>query len=120
MRASEPPSTPPNHSARARLEELAEALRASGKMRPEARKALADLVAELAATIDPAAPSAHAEHVAETAASLVRALHQKRDEGVVTAARDRLDEAVERAEVRAPLAVGVARRLIETLAGLGI
>jgi hypothetical protein len=51
---------------------------------------------------------------------MIQALQQQRGPGYLTAARNRLGEAALRAEVEAPLAAGIARRLIDTLANLGI
>jgi hypothetical protein len=42
------------------------------------------------------------------------------DAGLLAAARHRFEAAVTRAELEAPMATGIARRLIETLANLGI
>ena len=41
-------------------------------------------------------------------------------EGVLAAARHRLEEAVVAAEARAPTVAGVARRLLDALSSLGI
>ena len=51
--------------------------------------------AELAQALDSAAvaPSEKA-HLAETTAHLLQSLHQQRDRGLLTAARERLEEAV--------------------------
>jgi hypothetical protein len=119
--AETPPTTPPETTdARARLLELAGLLRGARHLSDDDRRELADLVAELATTIDPAAPSPQAAHLAEAAAHLVQALHERHDAGPIAAARRRLEDAAARAEARAPVATGLARRLIDTLADIGI
>jgi hypothetical protein len=103
------------------LEELAQRLRAADHLGSEAQEAVADLVEELGKTLS-ARPevTAGATHLAESAAHLARALHERHDVGLIAAARQRLEAAVTHAELEAPLASGIARRLIETLANLGI
>lgn len=116
-----PPTTPAVAiDARTRLLELADLLRGARHLGDGDRRELADLVAELAGTIDPAAPSPQAAHLADAAAHLVRALHERHDAGPIAAARRRLEEATALAEAKAPVATGLARRLIDTLADIGI
>lgn len=107
-------------TTRQSLAQLAQLLREVEHLDPQVRDKLADLVDELAATLHGEIPLARASHLAESAAQLVRALHDRRDEGPIALARDHLEEAVARAEVDAPVATGVARRLIDLLAELGI
>ena len=64
--------------------------------------------------------AAEAAHLSESTARLIEGLHGRHDEGVLAAARDRLEGAVVGAEARAPVVAGVARRLLEALANLGI
>jgi hypothetical protein len=106
---------------RACLHDLAEVLREAHHLEPEAQQALADLVDELQAALEPTAvPPAELAHLAESAAHLARALRQRHDAGLLAAARERLEQAAVRAETAAPLATGLARRFMETLANLGI
>lgn len=103
------------------LHELARLLREAQHLEPEAQQALADLVDELGKALDPAtAPSAEMAHLADSAAGLAQALHQRHDTSVLVAARDRLEAAALRAEADAPVTAGVVRRLLDTLANLGI
>jgi hypothetical protein len=105
----------------ASLHELARLLREAHHLEPEAQQALADLVDELGKALDPAdVPSAEMAHVADTAAQLAHALHQRQDTSVLLAARDRLEAAALRAEAEAPVTAGIVRRLLDTLANLGI
>jgi hypothetical protein len=107
-------------SVRAQLVELAGHLKDVAHLEPAAQRALADLVVELAGALDPAATSEQRAHLADASAQLVRALHEQHNEGLVAAAKHRLEEAAARAEATAPVATGVARRLIELLSELGI
>jgi hypothetical protein len=105
---------------RARLLACAMSLRDADHIEPEAQRALADLVLELADALDPRAPTAQTAHLAETSAHLVEALHEPHNAGLIATARRRVEEAAARAEAGAPVATGVARQLIDLLAGLGI
>ena len=115
-----PPVRPAAEPARASLHELAQLLRAAHHLDPGAQRDLADLMDEMAEAIGPAAPSAQVDHLAESSAHLVHVLHDRQDAGRLAAAKNRLADAAARAEAKAPVATGVALRLIDTLAGLGI
>jgi hypothetical protein len=104
-----------------RLHEIARLLRRTHHLGPEAQQELARLADELGAVPEMAAlPSTEAAQLLEQTTALVEALQRQADEGLLAAARDRLEEAVYTAAARAPLVAGVARRLLETLANLGI
>jgi hypothetical protein len=103
-----------------RLQELARLLRGAGHLGPQVQRDLADLLEELAGELESAAPSPHAEHLAESAAHVAHELHQERGVGRVGAAVQRLKEAAARAEAKAPVATGLARRLVDVLADIGI
>ena len=118
--APAPAPAPPLDEIRARLLACAMSLRDADHIEPEAQRALADLVIELASALDPRAASAQAAHLAESSAYLVEALHEPENPGLIAAARRRVEEAAARAEAGAPVATGVARQLIDLLAGLGI
>src|SRR3954471_20830623 len=107
-------------TVRARLLEVVPMLRGARHIEPDARRALADLVDELIRVMDPNAPAAQATHLAESSTHLVQALHRKHHAGLIAAAKERLEEAATRAEAEAPVATGLARRLIDTLANMGI
>jgi hypothetical protein len=105
----------------ANLHRIAELLRNAEHLSPEAQQSLALLVDDLAAAAKkPSGDAATATHVATTAAHLLEALVQKRDQGMLSAARDRLERTVMSAETQAPMAAGVARRLLDIIAGIGI
>ena len=103
------------------LHELAQKLREADHLGPEAQSAVADLLDELARAIPPAGVGpAEASHLAESATHLAEALHRRHEAGALTAALERFEASMARAEAKAPMASGIARRLIETLANLGI
>jgi hypothetical protein len=112
------PSVP---ELKARLHALAQKLRQSGRVDPESQRALAELVDELSASLGSAdVPPAEVAQLAESTAQLAETLHRRHDAGVLAGARDRLQEAAVEAEAHAPLAVGLARRLLDALANIGI
>jgi hypothetical protein len=115
------PPTPETAAAvRTQLKEIVPLLRSSRHIEPEVQEALADLVDELIRVMDPNAPAVEAAHLAESSTHLVEALHRKHHAGLIAAAKERLESAATRAEAEAPVATGLARRLIDTLANLGI
>jgi hypothetical protein len=104
-----------------RLHEIARLLREADHLGPETKQAVAELADELANTLRSAAPSAaEAAHLADSAAHLIEALHRKEDKGVLASARDRLEQAILGAEAQTPFLAGIARRLLDALASLGI
>jgi hypothetical protein len=113
-------SETPDPSIGSDIEELARRLGGVEHLEPEARTTLAGLLRKLAAELDQAEPSAHKEQLAESAAQLVRAVKDQHEPGVVEAARERLEQAVARAETNAPVATDLVLQLIHVLAGLGI
>jgi hypothetical protein len=114
--AEQPPITP-----RDNLQEVARKLRQADHLGPEAQQALANLLDELAKALPSAGPaSQEANHLAASAAHLAEALHQRQEEGALATAIERFEASVARAEAKAPLASGIAHRIIEALANLGI
>ncbi len=117
---SDQPS-PSTASLETQIHALARAVREGRRLDPEARQALADLVDELSRTLQTAPHTAEEmARVAESAAHLAQALEHPREERVLTAARVRLEQAVARADTKAPVLSGVAQRLLDILANLGI
>ena len=114
------PNKPDPDAIREQLLQCARMLRSTRHMDPEAQKALAELVTELASCVDLDTQSAPAAQLAESSTQLVQALHDQQDEGLIAAARHRLEEVAARAETEAPIATGVVRRFIDALAGIGI
>jgi hypothetical protein len=103
------------------LHEIAKVLREARHLPPEAQRELSELLDELSGAIDPGhMPSAENAHLAASAAHLMQALHEPREPGLLTGAKERLEQAALRAEAEAPLVTGILHRLIEALADLGI
>lgn len=120
--SEQPPPTPHGDADVPRkLHELSRLLRQADHLEPDAQRELADLMEELAGTLNPAVlESAEAAHLADSTAHLARALQRPHDSGLLAAAKTRLEESIARAEFKAPLASGLARNLLDVLASLGI
>jgi hypothetical protein len=103
------------------LHALAQELRGAHHLGPEARQELAELVDELGRAIQamPVPPS-EVTHLADSAAHLLQALHERHEPGLMAAARQRLERAKASTETRAPFIVGITQRLLDILAGIGI
>jgi hypothetical protein len=105
----------------ASLHAVARALRETPHLGRQARQALADF---LDALNDPettaAASPADMNHLTSRATQLLTALRHQHDAGVLTAARDGLEEAVVRVESEAPVTAGAFRRLLDALANIGL
>jgi hypothetical protein len=116
------PADPRGDTAvRAKLHELAQVLRQADHLGPEAQQSLADLVDELTNALSTASlPAGDSAHLAESAGQLARAVQEKHDTSLLTAARDRLEHAALQAEASAPLPAGILRRILDALANLGI
>ncbi len=117
------PSPAPRSVAevQADLAQVADLLRGTDHLDPEARASLSALVDELRRTLDPRRPTTPQDaHLAATVAQLAEALRQQRPPGVLAAARGALEDAVMRADAEAPVATGIVRRLLEALSDLGI
>ncbi len=113
--------TPSVAEVQTRLHEVARMLAESNSLDPAARRVLAELVDELGATLRGSnAPPAEVAHLADSAARLAAALHQQNDRGILGNAQDRLGAAVVQAETHAPVAAGLARRLLDVLGNIGI
>src|SRR5581483_4141539 len=96
------------------LHGVAQLLRASPALGKEAQDSVAELVDELSKVLETTSvPSTEVAHLPESVAHLVHAAQEPRHHGVLAAARDRLERAIVAAEVEAPVAVGLARRLVD-------
>jgi hypothetical protein len=116
-----PEGVPPTAGVQASLHAIAQALRAGQPLDAEARQALAELVDELGNALNSAAvPSAEVDHLAGSTAHLVQALQQRHDAGRLASARGRLERAILAAEAQAPFLAGLARRVLDALANVGI
>jgi hypothetical protein len=121
MPEQEPQVPPSSEDRAASLHAVARALRETPHLGRQARQALADF---LDALNDPettaAASPADMNHLTSRATQLLTALRHQHDPGVLTAARDGLEEAVLRVEAEAPVTAGVFRRLLDALANIGL
>ena len=112
------PSVP---EVRARLNEVAKMLREAQTLDPQVQRSLAELLDELSTALEaPNTPPAEVARLAETTTHLAASLHQPHDRGLLERARDRFEGAMIEAEVHAPIAVGLARSLLDALANIGI
>jgi hypothetical protein len=121
MPEQEDRATPSPEDRAAALHAVARALRSTRRLGREAKQALADF---LDALEDPettaGAPPADVNRLTDRATRLLHALSHQHDAGVLAEARDRLEEAVLRAESEAPVAAGAFPRLLDALANIGV
>jgi hypothetical protein len=116
-----PDNASPLPDVQQRLHEVAGLLRESGSVDPEARNVLAELVDELSEALRSSqVPPEEVAVLARTTAQLAEALHHRPAPGWLGQVRDRFEQAALRAEARAPVAVGLARRVLDALANIGI
>jgi hypothetical protein len=115
-----PDIPPPVSEVQASLHVIARVLRTAAHLSTETRLALAEVLEELADTLGPTVPLNTVPPLIESTTHLLKALQQPQETGVLASARERLDEAVVRAEVQAPVLTGVIRRLLDALAQIGI
>ncbi len=103
------------------LDAVSRLLHQAQHLGPEAQQQLADLVDELNRTLSATAVAPEElSHLRESAAHLAEALEHQHDEGLLAAARDRLEEAAAGLEARAPTLAGITRRFLDVLSNLGI
>ncbi|WP_435005265.1 hypothetical protein P12x_003160 [Tundrisphaera lichenicola] len=110
----------PGPPAADHIEELASRLRDAEHLDPKARSEVADLLRSLAVELERGEPSEHGDHLAHSTAQLVRAVSDRHEPGLIQAARGRLDDAIARAEAKAPVATDIVARLSDLLSGIGI
>ncbi len=118
----QPPSAAPAPAGvQTSLHTIAEILRDPHPLSLEVRAVLAELVDELGRVLATATvPPAEVAHLTASTAQLARAVHRQEHPGLLAAARDRVEAAILAAESKAPLTAGLARRLLDTLANIGI
>jgi hypothetical protein len=105
----------------ASLHAIARILREAHHLGPDARQALAEFVDELGRDLERGAvPPTETAHLAAGTAHLLQALHPRPNPGVLVGARERLEQAILNAETKAPFAAGLAQRLLDALANVGI
>src|SRR5262249_4896116 len=102
------------------LHDLAHVLREARHLEPETQLALADLLDELGRALTPALAASETAHLADSAAHVSAALHQRHNRGLLQRIKEQLEATAVRADDRAPVLAGILRRLIDTLANLGI
>jgi chromosome condensin MukBEF ATPase and DNA-binding subunit MukB len=122
-RMSDSPSSnvPTASEIKARLQEIAQRLRGTETLDREAQRSLAELVEELTQTLETEnLPPAERAHLAQTAEHLEQTLRHHHDRGVLGKLRESLERAIGAAETTAPVTVGFTRRLLDTLANIGI
>ncbi len=117
----------PNDSTSARkqigtdLRTISKLLHETDHLNSAARQELADLVEELSDALDAEEVSSEQlNHLHESTAHLVQAVHEQRESNVVLSARDRVEEAILAIETRSPTVAGLARRLVDALSNIGI
>jgi hypothetical protein len=114
----------PSRTAEVRqyLHTIAQLLREVPHMAPETQQLLAELVDELSRALEAGdVPAAELSQLADHVTQLVRAAHAEEEQrGVLGRLNLRLEAAVTALEARAPLVAGLTRRLMETLANIGI
>lgn len=118
----QPPSElPVAPGVQASLHTIAEILRDPRPLSREIRTVLADLVDELGRVLAAATvPPTEVAHLAQSTAQLAHAVHRREAPGRLAGARDRVEAAIIAAESKAPLTAGLARRLLDMLANIGI
>jgi hypothetical protein len=106
---------------RADLHDVAGWLREAHALEPQAQRALAGLVEELMKLLEKEnLPEAELDHLAEMTGHLRAALHHQHELGVVGRVQEGFQRALSNAEANAPVAMGLARQLLDTLANIGI
>jgi len=103
------------------LHTIAELLRHTRHLGPEAQDLLADLIDELGVALEtPTIPNQEIARLTECASHLVQAVKENPEPGVLSAAQERLENAVVAVETRSPALANLTRRLAEMLSNLGI
>lgn len=121
MPEQSPSEVPAGTGVQTSLHTIAEILRDPRPLTHEIRSVLADLVDELGRVLATAAvPPTEVALLAESTALLARAVHRQETPGLLAAARDRVEAAILAAESKAPLTAGLVRRVLDTLANIGI
>jgi hypothetical protein len=115
----ESPQPSATANAQAQLRTVAKLLHEAHRLDPKAQELLAELVEELSRTVD-ALPLQELEHLTQCATQLVQIAKQSGEQGTLTTALNRLDNALGRVEARFPTIAAIGHRLIEALADLGI
>jgi diketogulonate reductase-like aldo/keto reductase len=115
------PDAGPSLEVPVTLQELARLLRSADHLDPEGREKLARLLEYLARALADSNLTAEEQGLLrDRAINLARAVYERHSAGLLSAARDRLEEAALRVAAEAPLATGIARQIAEALATIGI
>lgn len=114
-------TTPSIVDVQRRLNEVAKLLKGPSLVDVSSQRVLAELVEELSTLLQTAnVPPGEVAHLAESTAHLAESLHHQQDITVIGRAREGLEGAVVRAETQAPVAVGLARQVLDALSNIGI
>jgi hypothetical protein len=104
-----------------KLHTVAQLLREANHLGPEEQQIVAELVDGVAKALEaPETPLPELTRLAESTVHVLEAVHQRRDQGLLAAARLRVEESLDNAEARFPFLVGLVRHLMEVLAASGI
>lgn len=116
-----PSGSPISAEVHANLRAIARLLREPHRLAPPTQHELALVVEELETALEAGTvPEAEMAHLRDSTAHLAEALRHHHDEGLLAAARGRMHQAVAAAEAQSPFAFGIARRMLDALANLGI
>jgi hypothetical protein len=115
------PPGPAAQAVQAQLQNIARLLREVDHLDADAQRQLAELVEELSKVLDAQTdPPDEVSKLTDSAVHFVQAARHPHDQGLFSAARDRVNEAILVAEAKAPVAADITRRLVDTLSNLGI
>lgn len=121
MEQQSPPPQSTLTEVHAHLHAIAELLRRPAHLDQAARAALADLVEELDKALNVGStPSDEVVRLTASASHLADAIRHRKESGVLSAARDRLDEAIVAAETNAPMLASLTRQFMDALSNIGI
>lgn len=103
------------------LRNASQLLRHAKSLDTESQGVLAELMEEMTQALKNEELSEdELSHLVQTTAHLEEALRHHHDAGIVATARAGLERAISNAESEAPITVGLARRLLDALANIGI
>ena len=119
-------SEKPNESAASiavstQLHAISQILRGVHQLDSQTQAALADLVDEVSSTLEgTTVDNAKLARLTESAATLVKAVHERHDEGILASAQERLLHAAVAVESESPGLASLTRRVAEMLSNVGI
>jgi hypothetical protein len=121
MAEQQRPTAPNAGDLPSRLHEIAQLLRRTHHLGPQAQQALAAMADELGGAFEQTqAPVATTAPLVQSIGQLAEALHHDEERGQLDSARQRLQDLTASVAGRAPNSAAFVGRLLETLANLGI